>query len=82
MAKMMWETSRRQEDKDRYRQSNKVAKKAVATAKALEMNYVHEELETAEGEGKIFMIASEGSIQSDQGFLPYETDTERTWCGF
>ena len=27
-------------------------------------------------------IVSEGPIQSDQGFLPYETDKERTRCGF
>ena len=31
----VWESSRRQEDKDRYRQANKAAKKAVAIAKAL-----------------------------------------------
>ena len=30
VAKKIWETSRRQEDKDRYRQANKEAKKAVA----------------------------------------------------
>ena len=38
MAKKIWETSRRQEGKDRYRQANKEAKKSVATTKALAMN--------------------------------------------
>ena len=47
----------RQEDKDRYRQANKAAKKAVATTKALAMNELYEELETPEGERKIFRIA-------------------------
>ena len=47
----------RQEDKDRYRQANKAAKKALATTKALAMNELYEELETPEGERKIFRIA-------------------------
>ena len=38
VAKKIWETSRRQEDKYIYRQANKAAKKAVATNKALAMN--------------------------------------------
>ena len=42
-TKKMWETSRRQEDKDRYRSANKAAKKAVATTKALAMNELYEE---------------------------------------
>ena len=57
VAKKIWETSRRQEDKDRFRQANKAAKKAVATNKALAMNELYEELETPEGEIKIFRIA-------------------------
>ena len=57
VAKNIWETSRRQEDKDIYRQANKAAKKAVATNKALAMNELYEELETPEGERKIFRIA-------------------------
>ena len=58
-TKKIWETSRRQEDKDRYRSANKAAKKAVATTKALAMNELYEELETPEGETerKIFRIA-------------------------
>ena len=42
-TKQIWETSRRQEDKDRYRQADKAAKKAVATTKALAMNELCEE---------------------------------------
>ena len=57
VAKKIWDASRRQEDKDRYRQANKAAKKAVATTKALAMNELYEELETPEGERKIFRIA-------------------------
>ena len=56
VAKKIWDESRRQEDKDRYRQTNKAAKKAVATTKALAMNELYEELETPEVERKIFMI--------------------------
>ena len=50
VAKKIWDASRRQEDKDRYRQANKAAEKAVATTKALAMNELYEELETPEGE--------------------------------
>ena len=57
VAKKRWETSRRQDDTDRYRQANKAAKKAISTTKALAMNELYEELETPEGERKIFRIA-------------------------
>ena len=57
VAKKIWETSRRQEDKDIYRQANKTAKKAVATNKALGMNELYDALETTEGERNIFSIA-------------------------
>ena len=56
-ANKLWETSRRQEDRDSYRQANNAAKKAVATTKALAMNELYEELETPEGERRIFRIA-------------------------
>ena len=56
VAKKIWDASRSQEDKDRYRQANKAAKKAVATTKALAMNELYEELETPEGERKIFRM--------------------------
>ena len=58
VAKKIWETSRMQEDKDRYRQANKAAKKAVAATKALAMNELYEELETPEGERKICRIVT------------------------
>ena len=35
VAKKIWDASRRQGDKDRYRQANKAAKKAVATTSVL-----------------------------------------------
>ena len=57
VAKKIWETSGRQEDRDIYRQANKAAKKAVAMNKALAMNELYEELETPEGERKMFRIA-------------------------
>ena len=59
VAKKIWETSQRQEAKDRYRQANKTAKKAVATNKALAMNELYEELETPERERNIFRIAKD-----------------------
>ena len=40
-----------------YRQANKVAKKEVARSKAHAMDEVYKELETPEGERKIFRIA-------------------------
>ena len=57
VANKIWDASRRQEDKDRHRQANKAAKKAVATTNALAMNELYEDLETPEGERKIFRIA-------------------------
>ena len=57
VAKKIWETSRRQEDKYIFRQANKAAKKAIAANKALAMNELCEELETPEGERNIFRIA-------------------------
>ena len=53
----MWQISGRQEDKDSYRQANKAARKAVARIKARAMNELFEELETPEGERKIYRIA-------------------------
>ena len=56
VAENIWEASRRQEDKYRYRQANNAAKKAVATTKALAMNALYEELETPEGERKVILF--------------------------
>ena len=41
VAKNVWEASRKQEDRDSYRQANKAAKKAVATANARAMNELY-----------------------------------------
>ena len=43
--------------RDRYRQANKAAQRAVATTDVLAMNELYEELETPEGERRIFRIA-------------------------
>ncbi len=56
-AKKQWERSREVEDKDRFRQANKRAKKAVAKAKAGVMEELYKEPETPEGEKKIYRIA-------------------------
>ena len=57
VAGKIWDASRGREDKERYRQANGAAGKAVATTKALAMNELYEELETPEGERRIFRIA-------------------------
>ena len=57
VAEKIWETTRREEVKDRYRQENKAAKKAVATNKALTVNELYEDSKTPEGGGNIFRIA-------------------------
>ena len=60
-----------------YIQAGKqAAKKAEATNKALAMNELYEELETPEGERKIFRIAKARDKASRI------SDKERTWCDF
>ena len=45
------------------------------------MNELYKELETPESERKIFKIAkARDKVTKD--FSRYETDKERTWCGF
>ena len=56
-AKKKWETSGRHEERNIYRQANKAAKKEVAISKAHAMDEVFNELETPEGERKIYRIA-------------------------
>ena len=56
-AKKKWETSERPEDRESYRQANKEAKRAVATAKAQSLDELYDELETQEGQRKIFRMA-------------------------
>ena len=53
-AKKKWDASGRQEERDIYRQANKEAKKEVARSKAHAMDEVYKELETPEGERKIY----------------------------
>ena len=55
-ANKTWETPRRQEDQDRYRQANEAANKAVATAKPLATNELYDELKTPEGDIKISRV--------------------------
>ena len=52
-----WEASGRQEERDIYRQANNEANKGVARSKAHAMDEVYKELETKEGERKIYRIA-------------------------
>lgn len=56
-ARKSWELARTTENKNRFREANKEAKKVVARAKARAMNEVYNELETPEGEMKIYKIA-------------------------
>ncbi len=56
-AKKKWETSGRDEDRVNFKRAKKEAKREVARAKAQAMNEVYEELETPEGEKKIYRIA-------------------------
>ena len=56
-AKKKWETSGRKEERDIYGQANKAAKKEVAISKAHAKDEVYKELETPEGEQKIYRIA-------------------------
>ena len=51
------ETSGRQEKKESYRQANNEAKKEVEISKAHAMDEVYNELETPEGEQKIYRIS-------------------------
>ena len=56
-VKKKWGVSGRQEERDIYRQAKKEAKKEVARSKAHAMDEVYKELETPEGERKIYRIA-------------------------
>ena len=65
--KKKWEASGRQEDRDIYRQANKKANKEVVRAKAHAMDEVYNELETPEGERKIYRI-EKGRVKSAKDF--------------
>ena len=69
-----------------YRQANKEAKKEVARSKAHVMDEVYTELETPEGERKIYSIAKARDksakdftqirqIKNEQGVVIWEHDT-------
>ena len=93
-AKKKWDASGRQEERDIYRQANKEAKKEVARSKAHAMDEVYKELETPEGERKIYRIAKARDksakdftqirqIKDEQGVVLWEHDKiiER-WKGY
>ena len=56
-AKKKWETPGMQEERVIYRQATKAANKEVAISKAHALDEVYKELETPEGERKIYRIA-------------------------
>lgn len=56
-AKKRWEQSQLEENRDMYRERNKEAKKVVAQAKAKAYENLYTELETKEGQNKIFKLA-------------------------
>ena len=93
-AKKKSDASGRQEERDIYRQANKEAKKEVARSKAHAMDEVYKELETPEGERKIYRIAKAldksakdftqiRQIKDEQGVVLWEHDKiiER-WKGY
>ncbi|XP_008472495.1 uncharacterized protein LOC103509649, partial [Diaphorina citri] len=62
--KKKWDLSGRDEDKREYREANKESTKAVAIAKVKELDEVYKELETPEGEKKIYRIAKARDLAS------------------
>ena len=84
-AKKKWDASGRQDERDIYRRANKEAKKEVARPKAHAMDEVFKELETPEGERKIYRIAKARDksakdfmqirhIKDEQGVVLWEHD--------
>ena len=55
--KKQWEQTRLQADKVEYKRKKKEAKRAQAVAKAKAASELYEELETVEGQKKIYRIA-------------------------
>ena len=55
--KKQWEQTRLQADKVEYKRKKKEAKRAVAVARAEAASELYEELETVEGQKKIYRIA-------------------------
>ncbi|XP_064121569.1 uncharacterized protein LOC135226021 [Macrobrachium nipponense] len=56
-AKKRWEGTQMEEDWMAYREANKLAKKTVAIAKDRAYDQLYKELDTKEGQGKIFKLA-------------------------
>ena len=84
-AKKKWDASGRQVETYVYRQANKEEKKEVAISKAHAMDEVYKELETSEGERKIYSIAKARDksandftqirqIKDEQGVVLWEHD--------
>lgn len=55
--KKEWDTTESEEDKERYKEAKKEAKRAVAEAKNRAWDELYSELETPEGEKKLFKLA-------------------------
>ena len=73
-AKKKWETPGRQEERVIHMQANKAAKKEVAISKAHALDEVHKELETPEGERKIYRIAKARAKSANQRVHADKTD--------
>ena len=56
-AKKKWEETQTEEDQRAHREANKLAKKIVAIAKDRAYDRLYQELDTKEGQGKIFKLA-------------------------
>ncbi|XP_064108009.1 uncharacterized protein LOC135216564 [Macrobrachium nipponense] len=56
-AKKRWEGTQMEEDWMAYKEANKLAKKTVAIAKDRAYDQLYKELDTKEGQGKIFKLA-------------------------
>ena len=59
LAKKRWEETRQDTDKEEYKESCKEAKVAVAIARSKAYDKLYEELDTKEGQGKIFNSAKQ-----------------------
>ncbi|KAL1454893.1 hypothetical protein WDU94_009023 [Cyamophila willieti] len=58
-AKKKWDRSNQSEDKVEYKKAKKESKRAVAQAKARELDKIYKELETPEGEKNLYRLAKE-----------------------
>lgn len=58
-TKMKWDQTNKPEDKNKYRQAKKEAKRAVAQAKAKHLAELYKEMETPIGERNLYRLAKE-----------------------